>query len=50
MEQKKPVKTMEQNVAEWTEKFGAEGAALIKKTVEENLEDYEWMKQFKLNV
>jgi hypothetical protein len=37
-------------MAEWTEKFGAEGAKVIKKTVDDNVEDYEYLKQFALQV
>ncbi|KAF8254026.1 hypothetical protein K440DRAFT_648670 [Wilcoxina mikolae CBS 423.85] len=40
-------KTEEQNLAEWTEKWGADAAELIRKTVEETKEDYEYLRGFK---
>ena len=35
---------------EWTEKYGEEGAKLIKKTVDENVEHYEYLKQFAIKI
>jgi hypothetical protein len=35
---------------EWTEKYGEEGARVIKKTVEKNVGDYEYLKQFAVKV
>jgi len=35
---------------EWTEKFGLEGAKVIKKTVDDNVQHYEYLKQFALRV
>ena len=49
-DQKKKLKTREEENAEWTEKFGEEGAKVIRETVDANLEDYEYLKQFALNV
>ncbi|KAF8538350.1 hypothetical protein BDD12DRAFT_842718 [Trichophaea hybrida] len=40
-------KTEEQDVAEWTEKWGADAAELIRKTVEETKEDHEYLRGFK---
>ena len=48
--QKKTPKTDEQLYAEWTEKFGEEGAKAIKETVEANIPDYEYMKKFAIKV
>ncbi|CAK1362223.1 hypothetical protein CB0940_02497 [Cercospora beticola] len=39
-------KSEEQLYAEWVEKFGQEAADLIKKTVDANVADYEYLKQF----
>jgi hypothetical protein len=47
---KKTPKTDEQLYAEWTEKFGEEGAKVIKETVEANIPDYEYMKKFAIKV
>ena len=49
-EQKKTPKTDEQLYAEWAEKFGEEGAKVIKETVEANIPDYEYMKKFAIKV
>lgn len=46
-EKRKKEKTPEMEMHEWTEKWGKEAAELIRKTVEENLEDYEFLMQFK---
>jgi hypothetical protein len=35
---------------EWVEKYGEEAAKVIKKTVEDNVEHYEYLKQFALKV
>ncbi|KAE8324043.1 P-loop containing nucleoside triphosphate hydrolase protein [Aspergillus sergii] len=40
------VTTLEDDIAEWTEKFGAEAAMLIHQNVEDNMEDYLYLKQF----
>ncbi|KAI5357902.1 Putative P-loop containing nucleoside triphosphate hydrolase [Septoria linicola] len=39
-------KSDEQLYAEWVEKYGQEAADLIKKTVDANVADYEYLKQF----
>jgi hypothetical protein len=44
--QKKAVKSDEELYAEWSEKYGKEGADVIRKTVEDNVADYEYLKQF----
>lgn len=48
--QKKDPKTDEQLYKEWVEKFGEEGARVIKETVERNVEDYEYLKQFAIKI
>jgi hypothetical protein len=48
--QKKAPKSDEQLFAEWTEKYGDEGAKVIRDTVAANVEDYEYLKQFALKV
>lgn len=40
-------KTEEQEVAEWTEKWGADAAELIRRTVEETKADYEYLRGFR---
>ncbi len=47
---KKKHKSVEEEDAEWLEKFGAKGAKAIRETVNKNVEDYEYMKQFCLKV
>ncbi|CUS08919.1 unnamed protein product [Tuber aestivum] len=46
----KVVKTVEEEYVGWVEKYGEEGAGIIKKAADENLKDYEYLKQFKMNV
>ncbi|KAL4934417.1 uncharacterized protein BDV17DRAFT_7000 [Aspergillus undulatus] len=43
-------KSEEQFDAEWREKYGEEGAALIRKTVDANMADYLYLKQFAMKV
>ncbi|KAL2752722.1 hypothetical protein ACRALDRAFT_2112793 [Sodiomyces alcalophilus JCM 7366] len=43
-------KTREDEDKEWTEKFGEEGAKIIRDTVDANVEDYEYLKTFTLQV
>ncbi len=38
--------TPEADVAEWTERYGKEAAALIQKNVEDNMDDYLYLKKF----
>lgn len=47
---KKTPKTDEQLYAEWAEKFGEQGAKVIKETVDANIPDYEYMKKFAIKV
>ncbi|RPB06222.1 hypothetical protein L873DRAFT_1661324 [Choiromyces venosus 120613-1] len=47
---KKVVRTAEEEYASWVEKYGEEGARIIKKAANENLKDYEYLKQFKINI
>ncbi|KAK1144692.1 hypothetical protein N8T08_004996 [Aspergillus melleus] len=46
----RPVKTEEEFDADWTKKFGPEGAAQIRKAVDQNMADYLYMKQFAMKV
>ena len=46
----KHIKSSEQEDAEWKEKYGVEGAKLIRETVEANAKDYEYLKQFAIKV
>lgn len=48
--QKKAPKSDEQFFAEWTEKYGEEGAKVIRDTVAANVEHYEYLKQFAIKV
>ena len=45
---KKKAKSDEEEDREWLEKFGAEGAKVIRQTVNANVKDYEYLKQFAL--
>lgn len=47
---KKTPKTDEQLFEEWTEKYGKEGAEVIRDTVAANVADYEYLKQFAIKV
>ena len=49
-EQAKKVKSDADYFTEWTEKYGEEGAKLIRDTVKANVEDYEYLKQFAIKV
>ncbi|KAF3933560.1 hypothetical protein ABW19_dt0203090 [Dactylella cylindrospora] len=46
----KKVKTREQEIQEWTEKYGKEAAEIIDRTADENMEDYEYLKQFTIKI
>ena len=48
--QKKAQKTKEQEDAEWKEKYGEDGAKFIRETVDENVEHYEYLRQFAIKV
>lgn len=48
--QKRTRKTEEEFDAEWTKKYGPEAAALIRKAVDANMEDYLYLKQFAVKV
>jgi hypothetical protein len=48
--QKKAPKSDAQLLKEWTEKYGEEAAKVIKKTVEDNVQHYEYLKQFAIKV
>lgn len=43
---KKKVKSVEDENADWAEKYGKEGAKVIRDTVDANLKDYDYLKQF----
>ncbi|KAE8389917.1 hypothetical protein BDV23DRAFT_156391 [Aspergillus alliaceus] len=47
---KRPVKTEEEFDAEWCKKYGPEAAALIRKSVDECMADYLYLKQFAMKV
>lgn len=46
----KSFKSEEEFDAEWREKFGEKGAKIIRETVDRNMADYHYMKQFALKV
>ena len=48
--QGKKVKSEAQWDAEWKEKYGEDAARVIRQTVDENMEDYLYMKQFAIKV
>ena len=50
LKKKKDPKSRESEDNEWREKYGMEGAKLIRETVDANVEDYEYLKQFALKV
>ena len=47
-EKKKAAKTEEQWDAEWKEKYGEQAAKMIRRTVDENMADFLYLKQFAL--
>ncbi|KAF2160939.1 hypothetical protein M409DRAFT_37642 [Zasmidium cellare ATCC 36951] len=47
---KKAPKSDEELYAEWVEKYGQEAADLIKRTVDENVADYEYLKQYAIKL
>ena len=47
---KKKVKSVEEEDQEWRAKYGEKGAKVIRETVEANVKDYEYLKQFALKV
>jgi hypothetical protein len=42
--------TTESEDKDWTAKYGAEAQKVIRKTVEDNVADYEYLKQFALPI
>ena len=50
MKKKKIAKSTDEEDAEWREKFGDEGAKIIRETVNANVDDFEYLKQFALKV
>jgi len=48
--QKKQPKTDEEMFAEWVEKYGKEAAKTIKQTVDDNVETYEYLKQYAIKL
>ena len=50
LEQKKSEKPREEEDAEWAAKFGTKGAKVVRETVDANVRDYEYLKQFALKV
>ncbi|KAL5117996.1 helicase [Pleosporales sp. CAS-2024a] len=49
-DKKKAPKTDAQLFAEWTEKYGEKGAKVIRDTVQDNVEHYDYLKQFAIKV
>ncbi|KAI4129223.1 MAG: hypothetical protein LQ338_002335 [Usnochroma carphineum] len=49
-EHEKKAKNVEDEDKEWVEKYGEKGAKIIRETVEANMEDYEYLKQFAIKV
>ncbi|KAL8930107.1 MAG: hypothetical protein Q9172_000192 [Xanthocarpia lactea] len=47
---KKKVKSVEEENSEWAEKYGEKAAQVIRETVDANLDDYEYLKQFAIKV
>lgn len=47
---KKKAKGVKDEDSEWVEKYGEEGAKIIRETVEANMEDYEYLKQYAIKV
>ena len=43
-------KSVDESYLDWTEKYGKEGANIIRKAVDENIEHYEYLKQFCVKV
>ena len=48
--QKKAQTTDEQDDTSWKKKYGEESAKIIRETVDENIEHYEYLKQFAIKV
>lgn len=42
--------TEEEENAQWKEKYGEEGQRLVRETVDANVADYEYLKQFAVKV
>ena len=47
---KKEAKSTSDENLEWTKIYGEKGAKVIRETVDANIEDYEYLKQFALKV
>ncbi|KAK6506159.1 hypothetical protein TWF506_011080 [Arthrobotrys conoides] len=47
---KKKVRTREEEMEEWVEKYGEEAAGVIGRTADENMEDYEFLRRFRVVV
>ena len=45
---KKKAKSEEEEEREWIDRFGMKGAKVIRQTVNANVKDYEYLKQFAL--
>lgn len=46
----KKTKSVEEEDKDWAERYGEKGAKIIRETVEANLKDYEYLKQFAIKV
>jgi len=49
-EQKKAPKSDDQLVLEWTQQYGEKEAMIMMQTVQDNVADYEYLKQFALKI
>ncbi|KAL8962459.1 MAG: hypothetical protein Q9193_001140 [Seirophora villosa] len=49
-EHNKKAKCVKDENLEWVEKYGEDGAKIIRETVEANMEDYEYLKQYAIKV
>lgn len=47
---KKKAKSVQDEDAEWVEKYGEKGAKVIRETVNANVKDYEYLKQFAIKI
>lgn len=47
---KKKYKSEQEEDTEWRKKFGEKGAKTVRDTVNANIEDYEYLKQFALKI
>ena len=48
LQESKAQPSSEDDYAKWVKEFGKDGADIVEKTMQANLEDYEYLKQFAL--